>query len=442
VRCATRFILIGSCWLAGCGAPSPQPIASAEPETKLAPEPSADAHDAAGDAAPSTADQGLFVDPTSFDFSRNPELVGRIAETPHRYFRFINIAFSRVVCSQYADAMKSMPKVSLHGDAHLEQYVVTDLGRGLTDFDDSSRGPAIMDLTRFGVSIYIAARQNGWQAQARGFLAEFLRGYEAGLKQPDLVSPAPALAERFKSGFTKERAGFLKYAESVMRPIDSDPAVQKKEFDATVGQYVAYMHQHRGDLPATFFDLKRAGVLKVGIGSALDRKFLLRVQGPTGAVDDDVILELKEVRTLSDIPCVEKRHADNGSAMIPDKPSGAYQPEYHLGSVTLPSHAYWVHEWSANYKELKVHKSLKLSEELSEVVFDVGVQLGRVHATKDGDAPVASVERQVEALRNVRDQLPQACEKMANETFSAWKAFKESAKTSGLLSVVRHASKD
>ena len=43
-----------------------------------------------------------------------------------------------------------MPTVTLHGDPHLEQYAVTDAGRGLTDFDDASKGPAILDLVRFG----------------------------------------------------------------------------------------------------------------------------------------------------------------------------------------------------------------------------------------------------------------------------------------------------
>lgn len=428
------LLLIGTCWLAACGGsptepavvPGASPAASATPATETTDDAEVNA---------------LFVDPSKYDFSRNPELVGRIAETPHRYFRFINLQFSRAVCERHADAMRSMPEVTLHGDAHLEQYAVTDLGRGLTDLDDSSHGPAIMDLSRFGASIYIAARQNGWQDRGDALFEKFLDGYEAGLNEPNLVAPAPALARRFQSGFTSERAGFLKYAESVMRPIESDPAVKKEDFEKTVGQYVSHMQEHRGDLPAGFFDVKRAGVLKVGIGSALDRKFLLRVQGPTPAVDDDVILELKEVRKLSEIPCVAKRIAEHGSAMVPAKPTGAYQPEYHLGSVALPNNSYWVHEWSANYKELKVHKSLQAPEELAEVVFDVGVQLGRVHAG-NGEADGAQRKRHVEVLKQVREPLHRDCVAMANDTYSAWRAFKLTAESAGLLATEQHASND
>ena len=43
------------------------------------------------------------------------------------------------------DTTGGVPLFNLHGDAHLEQYAITDLGRGLTDFDDSSRGPAIVE---------------------------------------------------------------------------------------------------------------------------------------------------------------------------------------------------------------------------------------------------------------------------------------------------------
>ena len=39
----------------------------------------------------------LFVHPDSFDFTDNPELLARIRASPHGYFRFINIPFTRLV---------------------------------------------------------------------------------------------------------------------------------------------------------------------------------------------------------------------------------------------------------------------------------------------------------------------------------------------------------
>lgn len=40
---------------------------------------------------------------------------------------------------------------------------------------------------------------------------------------------------------------------------------------------------------------------------------------------------------------------------------------------------FWTHAWVANYRELSVAKSFRSSEELAEVGYDVGVQLGLGH---------------------------------------------------------------
>jgi hypothetical protein len=43
--------------------------------------------------------------------------------------------------------------VRLHGDAHIGQFAVTADEWGLGDFDDSTRGPAFVDIVRFLGSI-------------------------------------------------------------------------------------------------------------------------------------------------------------------------------------------------------------------------------------------------------------------------------------------------
>ena len=42
----------------------------------------------------------------------------------------------------------------------------------------------------------------------------------------------------------------------------------------------------------------------MGVGSALDLKFLVRVRGATGDPLDDVVLQVKQVRDLGGIPCI------------------------------------------------------------------------------------------------------------------------------------------
>ena len=84
----------------------------------------------------------LYVPLDSYDFSKNPELLKKIVASPYQYFRFINKRFAKAVCEKFEQELAGIPTVNLHGDPHIEQYSVTESGRGLTDFDDASTGPA------------------------------------------------------------------------------------------------------------------------------------------------------------------------------------------------------------------------------------------------------------------------------------------------------------
>ncbi len=110
----------------------------------------------------------LRVPVSSYDFRQNPELLERIVASPYGYFRFINQRFAQSLCVRFAEDLTSMPKVNLHGDAHVGQYSVTESGRGLTDFDDASIGPAILDLIRFGVPSSSWRIRRGGPTRSRG----------------------------------------------------------------------------------------------------------------------------------------------------------------------------------------------------------------------------------------------------------------------------------
>jgi Uncharacterized protein conserved in bacteria (DUF2252) len=128
---------------------------------------------AVGASALSAVVAGLGVSPQAPELKASPALVGRLRETPRAYFRFVSRRFTQAVCAQFGDARGGFPDVNLHGDAHIEQYAVTSLGRGLTDFDESARGPSFIDLVRFGVSLELAAREKGWPGEVAAPLAPF-----------------------------------------------------------------------------------------------------------------------------------------------------------------------------------------------------------------------------------------------------------------------------
>ncbi len=173
------------------------------------------ASSASGRSRPSLAD-ALSAHPSPRDLAANPQLLARLRGSAHGYFRFINVPFSQAVCERFADLMPTVPVVNLHGDAHVEQYAVTSLGRGLTDFDDSSTGPFVIDIMRFGVSLRLAADARGWRHQDGAILDAFLRGYRAALRDPDHVPPEPAIVARLRARFTGDHALRLREAEPLM----------------------------------------------------------------------------------------------------------------------------------------------------------------------------------------------------------------------------------
>lgn len=375
----------------------------------------------ADDSPVGKSENPLFVDPASRDFSQNPALLKRIEAGPHGYFRFINIPFSQAVCRRFEDMISGSPSLNLHGDAHLEQYAVTDLGRGLTDFDDSSTGPAIIDILRFGVSLHLACRINNWQDKSEELMKTFLQGYRNALNDPGFNAPEPRVAKRIRSKFTVNREKYFQWITGLMLPM---PQVEKDSLLAALQSYINTQLTETPDLPQGYFRVKEMGYLKMGIGSALDRKYLLRVEGGSADPLDDVVLECKQVRDLSGIDCVNSGSKDDPFRILLGQSRIAYQPFHHLGYFRFKGLMFWVHSWVDNYKEVKIGKSFHSPEELAEVALDVGVQLGKGHI-KHIAAPLdLQIRReQLHLLSSYESEILDACAEFANETVAAWERF-------------------
>ena len=65
------------------------------------------------------------------------------------------------------------------------------------------------------------------------------------------------------------------------------------------------MARERPDLPSFYLEPKKIGWLRMGVGSALTPKLLLRTEGRTRAEEDDFLLEARELSDLSQISCVD-----------------------------------------------------------------------------------------------------------------------------------------
>jgi hypothetical protein len=413
-RCA--LLLAVTCGLSGscsCGS-RPHPGAT-DPPPAVDP-PSSDPEDA------------LYSSPGSYDFSRNPLLLDRIVASPHGYFRFINVLFSEAVCRRFAEDIRGMPAVNLHGDAHVEQYAVTDVGRGLTDFDDSSTGPFVIDLVRYGTSVVLALEELGLSEHRDALLEAFFSGYRASLEDPAHEAAEPAVVARLRATFPPTRATFLADVETMMEPLTFDVS----EIDPAIARYSQTMHAQDPDIPSGFFDRQSIGRLHVGVGSALDEKYLLRIRGPTADPDDDVVLEVKEVRDLEGISCLDVSRRSDPFRILVAQSRIAYRPYRYLGYVRWRQKTFWIHAWEDNYAEVEIGSSFRSPEEVRQVLYDSGVQLGRGHPLHIADPLDLQLRRTLQQLINEFEQdIRRAIDELSGRTRSAWERFRSQVPRGG-----------
>ncbi len=364
-----------------------------------------------------------------YDFAIRPELLQRLATSPFQYFRFTNRGFAAAICTTFEDILPALPTVNLHGDAHLEQFAVTDASFGLVDFDDAVAGPAVIDLLRFGVSLQIAASDRGWTADLA--LDSFFAGYQAALEDPKAEGPTPAFVDRARQSFTLDPGAFLANCDALMEP---PLPHEQPEADAGSERYIEMMLEQNPKLTRAFFETKRYGRLRGGVGSALDERFLIRIEGPTPEHDDDVVLEAKELRDLSSVPCVQTTPLGGrfrtivGQARLGgnDDPFLAVIPRGPEETANDPP--FWVQSWRPDYRELDATQDLTSADELDELAYQVGLQLGRGHIRQIVTPFDDQLRRAVrDMLRDYGPRIRATIDGMTERTLASFQHFRDEA---------------
>ena len=350
------------------------------------------------------------------------ELVDRLRADPFTYFRFVNRAWSARVCEVFAD-VPDLPIVRLHGDAHVEQFAVTKNAWGLDDFDDSARGPEFIDIVRYLGSIDLASRQRGWTPDRDATWDRFFDGYRAGLSNPNYRPPESDIVRQLRAQAPLTRAAFLAWGETQMQPMED---VTSKAVVAGMEAFERFVRRERPDLAPGYFIVKRAGWLRLGIGSALTRKVLIRVQGPTIDDEDDELLEAKEVTNLDGVRCLEgptsppalrivngvrqlSRLKHDILAIGPTLliPAAAHRAEHWLD--------WWVSSWEPTYRE--VHLSdLRSVKDLADIAYDSGVQLG---AGESADVSVS--KRALLSVDKLERRLRKETSAIVEELLAGWR---------------------
>jgi hypothetical protein len=403
-RRASRWLFLA---LAACAAPRPAP--DVEP---------ASASVSTSTARSEVPPQPIDLRVTSFDFAANPALAKRIADSPHGFFRFINDTFASEVCKRVGERHET---VWLHGDAHVEQYAVTSLGRGLVDYDDTAKGPFVLDLARFSTSLVLASRVRGEQRSndvASRRVRDFLAAYGRGLVDPKLPATPPPFLARFEGKFDLPRSKFLENAEQAMVPLEPTRQIEVR---GLVARYAEREQVEGRSREPGFFEVKKLGGLTLGIGSALEPKYLVRLEGPASSPDDDVILELKRAQEETPVPC--EKVIPGGAALARRSQQDQANDVKLLIPLRVPGSIFWVNEWMSRYEEVRI-KRLE-PPDLDAIAVEAGIMLAMQHQKRLDDLepkrPLLGPEvaREVEALAF---ELADATETAYADFRSRWEA--------------------
>jgi Uncharacterized protein conserved in bacteria (DUF2252) len=340
----------------------------------------------------------LRAEPESLERAA-PELIERLRADPYNYFRFVNEPWIARVCDDLGSDLRDLPVVRLHGDAHVEQFAFTKDAWGLDDFDDSSRGPAAIDIVRFLGSIDLVARQRSWEKDRDRLFDRFVEGYKRGLAEPRYLPGPPDVVRRLRTQVLPTRAAFLAWGETRMKPLAD---VTMKALVAAVEAFARVVLRERPDLTPEYFRVVRAGWLQGGVGSAVSPKIMVRVQGPSDDPADDELLELKKIEDLHGLGCLKTPTVQptlriiDGSKQLGRLKYGilAAGPELVVPEVMARGQRlqdWWIRNLDPSYQKVRL-TDLRSVADLAAVAYDAGVQLG-AGRLQDNTVPLGSYDR-------------------------------------------------
>jgi hypothetical protein len=358
-----------------------------------------------------------------------PELLGRLRADPFNYFRFVNHEWTERACNVFAPELPRQPIVQLHGDAHVEQYAFTADGWGLDDFDDATRGPALVDIVRFLGSINLAAERRGWARERDRLYDRFFSGYRQGLNNTSYQPSEPDIVRAMRAQHPPPtRAEFLQWAESKMIPMSEETLA---ELNASMGVFGRIVQHERPGLSPDYFQVLRAGWLRMGIGSAVTPKILMRVRGPSDDPGDDDVLEAKTIRSLQGLGCLESPTVrPTFRIVVGSQQIGRLRhrilvagPDVDLSNTGIDlQHIrnWWIRSWEPSYREITLD-DLPSVEDLSDIVYDSAVQLsaGSIHGNSAREAKLRT--ESLAAIVALEPRLRKSADSLVAEMMQGWR---------------------
>ena len=254
----------------------------------------------------------------------------KMARDPHAFYRGTACLFYNDVTSETDDwSRHGAERIWIHGDLHVENfgtYLNSD-GRlvfDINDFDEAYVGRFTWDLQRFAASLALVAWQKALPEDAiRKLVARYARSYLAQVNHyvasasdddfeirldntdgPVLVALEEARAMRradLLDAMTVMQKGVRRFSED--GSTRSLPREERTEVVAAFRAYLDTIPQSKRFDRALFYELRDVvGKSGFGIGSAGLPAYNVLVEGYSQALDNDVVLSMKQ----ANIPAVSR----------------------------------------------------------------------------------------------------------------------------------------
>ena len=367
-----------------------------------------------------------------------------MASDPHAFYR-------GSACLFYADVTADEDpfcddrsgRIWVHGDLHVENfgtYLNSD-GRlvfDINDFDEAYLGRFTWDLQRFAASLALV----GWQKalpedDVRRLIGRYVRAY---LSQVDdyrrsddddyglhLDNTSGAIHAALVFARMRRRADLLDTMTTVVDGTrlfadgDGVRRLGKRERARVVQAFEAYLdtipRTKRFDR-ALFYELRDVvGKTGFGIGSAGLPAYNVLVEGYSQALDNDVVLTMKQanvpaVSRFVDTGDVEKYFEHEGHRTVVSQRALQVHTDPLLGHTSLDGVGYVVAELSPYEVDLD-WSALTEPDDIAAVVEQLGRATAKIHCASDEDSDQDLVDFQVE------EAIAECVERRRRE-FTAW----------------------
>ncbi len=352
----------------------------------------------------------------------------KMAASPHAFYR-------GSACLFYADMTEAADEwvdertgaIWIHGDLHVENfgtYLNSD-GRlvfDINDFDEAYIGHFTWDLRRFAASLALLAWQKALPAQdVEALVRRYLRGYLAQVDHyastsddedfalhlantegPILEALLRARAIRradLLDGMTHVQDGVRVFTpDSSVRTL---PPAERRAVEAAFEAYLETIPASKRFDRALFYDLRDAvGKSGFGIGSAGLPAYNLLVEGYSQALDNDVVLSMKQANVpalsrFQDSATIEGYFRHEGHRTVVSQRALQVHTDPLLGHTEIGGTGFVVAEISPYEVDLDWEEITEPAD-MAAVVELLGRATAKIHCASDEDSDQDLVDFQVE----------------------------------------------